>query len=231
MKTSYILLALIVLITLMGMSATNVLLKQEYDKLDWSNPLQGFEERALPAARHWVLDGPINEIVIESGSQTQAFVNPNRLNYQLKQRGDTMFVTYGIAEKNAAELHMYAKNSYRDQEENIQLLIRTPDLKSVRMNNGSLTIRKFTLDSLSLFLMNSRLRTNGLAVTRNCAIDIRQCSKVILGADQYNSLQALVRDSSAIQLGNTQINKLAVTPSSDANVELTGQALQWLGKP
>ncbi|GAB3758568.1 hypothetical protein [Spirosoma pomorum] len=226
MKTSHILLAIIVLITLMGMTATNVLLKQEYDKLDWSNPLQGFDKRMLPAARHWVIDGPVDEVIVEHGPQSEAYISPGRSNYQLKQQGDTMFVSYLVVKQK----YMYAKNRETDKEETIELVIRTPDLESVRMKNGRLTIRKFTLDSLNVSLINGRLRTSGLTVTGNCALDISQCSKTILGTDQYASLQATVRDSSALQLSNTQVRTLAVDPSHKAEVELSGRALRWLKK-
>ncbi|QKZ12892.1 hypothetical protein [Spirosoma sp. KUDC1026] len=226
MKTSYMLLALIVLVTLMGMTATNVLLKQEYDKLDWSNPLQGFDERDLPTVRHWVIDGRrVREIIIEPGAQAKAFIHPKLTEfYQFRQQGDTVFIE--AADK------LGTTAPYRNWQEtaSIGLVIRVPTVASIRMSNGLLTVRKFALDSLGVSLVNSRLRTSGLTVTDKCSLNIGRCSKTILGADQYALLQAVVRDSSALQLSNTQISKFAFDPSPRAEIELNGRALQWLKK-
>lgn len=66
MKASYILLSVLAIVTLTGMVATDVLLKQQYDKIDWTNPYQNYEKRSLPTAKHWVIVGTsTQEIIVE----------------------------------------------------------------------------------------------------------------------------------------------------------------------
>lgn len=66
MKTSHILLTIVAVVTLTGMVATDVLLKQQYDKVDWSDPYQDFDRRTLPSAKHWIIDSaPTDEIMVE----------------------------------------------------------------------------------------------------------------------------------------------------------------------
>ena len=76
MKTSHILLALIAVITLTGMVATDLLLKQQYDKINWRNAYQDFKKRDSPNARHWVVTGtPVGEvIVVRTTDKPQALI-------------------------------------------------------------------------------------------------------------------------------------------------------------
>ena len=142
MKTSHILIALIAVITLTGMIATDVLLKQQYDKIDWSNPYQDFERRPLPAAKHLVIEGaPTSEIIIErSADSTQALLLPSMANsYRTRQRDDTLFVSF----------RMNYDGESRDPHNDIGyelpagMVLRLPDLQSLRITNGRLTLRKF----------------------------------------------------------------------------------------
>lgn len=226
MKTSYSLLALVALITLTGMITTDVLLKRQYTKIDWSDPYQTFERRALPAVRHLVIEAaPIAEVVVEQNPTAQALLLPAMASsYRTQQRGDTLVVSFTMN-------YTGEKRSPRDNswyELPAGLVLRLPTIESVRMTNGCLTLRKMALDSLAVSLENTRLRTQQMTVKDALGIIADQNSFAMLGPERYPSLQAVIRDSSGLQLTNTQLGMLTTELSPKAEIQLSGQALKWL---
>ena len=126
MKTSHILLAIIAVVTLTGMVATNVLLKRQYDKIDWNDQYQSFERHALPSAKHWVIEGtPTDEIIIERSTDTaQALVNYERSQFfRVRQRGDTAYITFT---PNFDGIH--EPKSDADNRLGVDLVLRLPDV-------------------------------------------------------------------------------------------------------
>lgn len=227
MKTSHILLAIIAFVALTGMVATDVLLKQQYDKIDWSNPYQDYKKRSLPTAKHWVIEGtPTNEIiVVKSASTPQALIAPELAKfYQTRQQGDTVFVAftpdysgYQSRPRDAADRELYTA-----------VVLRLPSLQTLRVKNGRLTLSELTKENLQVTLQNSRLRTDKLAITGAFDLTASQNSFAVLGPDRYGSLQANIQDSSGVQLNDTQANTLTKQVSPKAEIRLRGQALKWL---
>ncbi len=226
MKTSHILLAIVAIVTLTGMVATDVLLKQQYDQIDWNDKYQDFERRALPSARHFVIkSAPIAEVVVERGTgKPQALLLPSMADsYRAQQRGDTVFINFTMNYKEG-------KRSPRDYNDELGtgLVIRVTTLQSVRFTNGGLTLRNLTPTQLTVDLQNSRLRTDKLTVAGPFALTSRQNSFAVLNADRYPSLRALVKDSSGVQLNDVQTESFTPELSPKAEVQLRGRALRWV---
>lgn len=228
MKTSHILLAIIAVVTLTGMVATDVLLKQQYEKIDWNNLYQTFERRSLSDVKHVIIKGsPDEEIIIEqSKSQAQALMRPERAQFfRVQQRGDTAYVTFTTD----ADVHNAPKNvAYNELP--ASMVLRLPDLRSLHVTNGRLTLQNFKPAQLTVSLLNSRLRTNELIVAASFELTESRNSFAVLGADRYQSLRLAVRDSSGIKLNDTQTEQLSLDVSARAEVQLLGQALRWLAK-
>jgi hypothetical protein len=227
MKTSHILLAIVVLVTLSGMVATDVLLKQQYDQVDWKNPYQDFVKRTVPVAGHVIIEGaPIAEIMVEQSTDTaQVLLLPSMANsFRSRKQGDTLFISYLM------NYDGESRNPHNDIEYELPagLVLRLPDLQSLRVTNGRLTIQDSRLNQLVLSLQNTRLRTHQLAVSNGFTLTASQNSFVKLGPDQYKSLQLMVQDSSGIQLNDTQIDVFTKQVSPKAEVQLRGRALTWL---
>lgn len=226
MKTSHIILAIIILVTLTGMVATDVLLKQQYDKVDWSNPYQEYEKRPLPTAKHWVIEGtPRAEIIVEQGTTpAQVLVKPDLIKfYRIRQQSDTLFVGFTL-ENDQSE----PPRNATDYELGAGLVLRLPDVQSLRITNGRLTLRKSTLTNVTVSLLNSRLRTNGLTVKDRFDLTASQNSFAILGPDSYGSLRTVIQDSSGVRMNDTQALTFTKQVSPNAEVQLRGQALKWL---
>lgn len=227
MKTSYILLAVIAFITLTGMVATDVLLKQQYDKLDWSNPYQSFEQRTLPIAKHVIIEGaPVAEIIVEKSLKTaQTLLLPSMANsYKCRKSGDTLFVSY----------RMNYDGQSRDPHHDIDyklpvgMVLRLPDLQSLSITNGRLTVNNFETEQLAISLQNSRLFTSKLTVSNSFSLTAGQNSFAILESDRYQTLAAVVKDSSGVKLIDSQVNEFKSQLSPKAEIQLKGQALKWL---
>lgn len=227
MKTSYILLAIIAIVTLTGMVATDVLLKQQYEKIDWKNPYQNFEQRLLPEAKHWVVEGtPTNEIVItKSTDKSQAFIEPDQAKfYRTHQQGDTVFVAFT---PDYSGYHNEARND-ADRRLGVKLVLQLSDLQTLQIRNARLTLLEFTTDTLAVDLQKSRLRTDKLKVSGLFTLNANQNSFAVFGPDQYKSLHVIVQDSSGIQLNNTKADILTTNVSPKSEIQLRGQALTWL---
>lgn len=228
MKTSYILLAIVAILTLTGMVATDVLLKQQYDKMDWRNPYQNFDKRSLPTVRHWVIEGTPNDeiVVLESIDKPQALIAPDYAKfYRMEQREDTVLVQF---------VPDYSGNrseprSAADRELSVQLVLRLPELQTLWIKDGRVTLSELKKDRLQITLQNSRLRTAGVGSLDSCSLIAGQNSFAVFGpTDRYGVLKAVVQDSSGIQLNNTLVENFTVQTSAKAEVRLQGQALKWL---
>lgn len=227
MKTSNLLLATIALVTLTGMIATNVLLKQQYQKIDWQNPYQDYDKRTLPTARHWVVEGsPVREILVEkSTGSAQALLEPEYAKfYQIRQQGDTAFVAltpdYSGYQRQPGDV--------ADYELQVGLVLRVADIQTLRVKTGRLTLTNLATDKLQIALQNSRLRTRNLTITGSFDLQESGGSFATLGTGRLASLQALVGDSSGVQLNNTDVANLNLQASPKAKVDLRGQALKWV---
>lgn len=225
MKTSHILLAALLLVTLTGMVATNVLLKQQYEKIDWKNEYQNFDQRDLPSVRNLVIEGsPVDEIVIEQRNTAQALVEPERTKFlRIRQQNDTAYVAFTPDYEGTREPRNDAGNAL-----GTSLVLRLPGLQSLRVTNGRVMLNKRTENALAIILQNTRLFSNGVVVNGPVTLTANQGSVAVLGADQYESLRAVVRDSGGIRLNNTQTNAFMPELSPRAEVQLRGRSLRWL---
>ena len=230
MKTSYILLAIIAILTLTGMVATDVLLKQQYDNIDWRNQYQNYEKRDLPRATHWVLEGTSgSEIIIEhTTGAAQALLQPEEAkNYSIRQQGDTVFVTFKPSNGRFGEndsLRHVAERSFSED-----LLLRIPKLTSINAKDARITVRNWSMDRLTINLRNTRLQTHNVVIADSLALTVGQNSfSVLSNTDQYKTVQAVVQDSSGIQINDTPIANFTAQTSPKAEVRLSGQALKWL---
>ncbi|MBD2701278.1 hypothetical protein IC229_11565 [Spirosoma sp. BT702] len=228
MKTSSILLAIIALVTLTSMVATDLLLKQEYEKIDWRNPYQAFAHRSLPTAKNWVVKGtPAGEIImLRSKDSAEALIDPEQVKfYKTRQQDDTVFVTF------TPEIGGYDAEPRDDAayEKRHQIVLRMPDFQSLRIKDSRMTLADVGTDTLSIALENSRLRTKKLTVSGVFSLTMGQNSFAVLGdADQYNLLRTSVQDSSGVLFNNTQVMKFLLDVSPKAEVQLRGQMLKWL---
>lgn len=227
MKTSHILLALITVVTLTGMVATGLLLKQQYDGVNWHNAYQDFGKRDLPNAHYWVVTGtPVSEIiVVKTTDKPQALIAPDEVKYyRVRLQGDTAFVSF------TPDYSGYQNSPQGDASHELgtQLILRLPSFQALTVENARLTLSDLSTDSLMISLSQSRLRTHKVTVSGRFRLNAAQNSFAMLGDDQYKSLQAVVSDSSGLQLNDSRVDAFVRTVSPKAEIQLKGEALKWL---
>jgi hypothetical protein len=225
MKTSYYLLTATVLIALTGMVATDVLLKNEYEKIDWSNQYQFFARCALPSTKHIVVDGTADrEILIELGQQAQALIAPADSSFfSFRTQHDTLYVSfdpYTTAHQRPIQTVWNSRS--------IGLILRLPALVSVSGINTRLTIQERIQPTLDVSLQNSVLFARQLAVSSSFRLTERETSFALLDKGNYRSMQLIVQDSSVTHLKDTRMDAFSPTLSDRAEVQFNGQATRWV---
>lgn len=242
MKTSHYLLIAAILITLTGMVATDVLLKREYEKIDWSDPYQFFARRALPTARHVVITGtPSRDIIVETGQvitvdmprqsahnepvrMAQALVAPeDSLFFRSHMQHDTLYISF---DPDATIQGSPRVEAWADKR--VGALIRLPAIQSLTAIDARVKLPQLTVPSLDVTLQNSYLNTFAIAVLGSFRLVERQNSLAELSGGNYKTVNVVVQDSSAVHLNNTQIDAFSPTLSERAEVQFKGKATRWV---
>lgn len=226
MKTSIKLLCLLAVITLTGMLSVDGLLKQQYDRIDWSNPYQGFTARPLSNVRHVRISGTPDhsEIRIQQGVKPQALIDPqkhtNASGIEIAQKGDTLLVTFNKKGGGWDSPIDEERNSYHTT-----LVLNLPMLSSLYVNNVRVTVSGFETDQLSLTAHHARLKTEKIRVSGTLTVQTENQAFAILDADACGTLQATVRDSSGVNLENIRPNRLITNVAPRAELRLKGNQL------
>lgn len=227
MKTSIKLLCLLAFITLSGMLSVDGLLKQQYDRIDWSNPYQDFTAQPLPTLKHVrILGTPdYSEIRIQQGAKPQALIDrqkhTNTSAVEITQKGDTLLVLF------------HKKGSGWDGPINkdwnfyhTALVLNLPALSSLYMNNVRATISGFETNQLHLTAHHALLKTEKIRIAGLLTVQTENQAFAILGGDLCGTLQATVRDSSGVELERIAPNQLITNVAPRAELRLKGNQLR-----
>jgi hypothetical protein len=212
------------------MAANSLLLKQEYDKINWQDHYPTFRRQALPnTIRHVVLETfPVASVVIESGDLAQTLVKPSlAAHLKTEQRADTLFVKF--MPPGQLSPNEFDPRSLLDfPKEGIGLVLRLPALHSLKATDSWVSLKQFRPETLSINLQHSRLETVGIATSGRCDILARRDSWVQLGSERFGALAVTVQDASLLQLRGTTAGVFSKTLSPSASVSLQGAALGLL---
>ena len=226
MKTSVILFLLSIAVALTGMVSYNLLLKKEYDKIDWSNPYQFYKPQPIRAASHLVLNGnPNHEFLVEYSPTASLLVRPEDA-YALRyhQTDDTLFIDYKPIERYTIKPKNMTSHSFP-----VRILLRLPDLKQIKASRAHLVVQNFNVDSLTVDTNFTRLTLFNVRVSNSATISLRKESYLEFGAGSYQQMGMRVYDASGFDLHDAQIKQFNPVISDQTEVRLSGQALKWLG--
>ena len=223
MKTSIKLLCLLAVITLTGMLSVNGLLKQQYDRIDWSNPYQDFVIKPLPVLRHVRISGtPEYGIRIQQGAKSQALLGPelNASVLEISQQGDTLLVTFNKKGSNWDGPIDSEWDNYHTG-----LVLNLPALSSLYVNNVRANVSGFETDQLSLTAHHARLRTEKIRVPGQLTVQTEKRAFAILDADTCGILRVTVRDLSGANLEKVRPDRLITNVAPGAELRLKGNQL------
>ena len=222
MKTSIKLLCLLAVITLTGMLSVNGLLKQQYDRIDWTNPYQNFTTQPIPALRHVRISGtPDYEIKLERNASAQALLDPDLSGHIFKtdRRGDTLLITFTAKGK--------GWNGPIDDEWPgfVALVLHLPELNSLYTNNVRVTVSGFETPQLSLTAHHARLFTEKMRINGTLTVQTENQGFALIRADSCKTLRATLRDSSSMNLNSIHPIRLITDVAPKAGLRLKGQQL------
>ncbi len=223
MKTSIKLLCLLAVVTLTGMLSVDGLLKQEYDKIDWSNPHQGFTIKPLPALRHVRISGtPGFVILLQKDATAQALLDPdlNGHRFTTTQRGDTLLVVLETKDTGWDGPIDNEWDFYRTA-----LVLNLPALSSLFVNNVRVKVNGFETDQLSLTAHHARLITEKIRVSGTLSVQTENRAYATLNTDTCGILRATVRDSSGLNMDGIRPGRFISDIAPKGEIRLRGHQL------
>jgi hypothetical protein len=223
MKTSFKLLCLLAVVTLTGMLSVDGLLKQQYDRIDWSNPYQDFKPQPLPALRHLRISGtPGCVIHLQQSPKPQALLDPGLTGHRFAttQKGDTLTVLVETKDNGLDGPINTEWDFYRPA-----LVLNLPALSSLYVKNVRTKISGFETNQLSLTAHHARLMTEKLRVSSTLTVQTENGAFAILNADSCGILRATVRDSSGVNLADIRPGRFLHTVAPKGEIRVRGQQL------
>lgn len=229
MKTSIKLLCLLAVVTLTGMVSINVLLKKQYDLLDWSNPYQSYISRPLPALRHVHIVGKLGyQVLIRQHPQASVLINPDfpLSKFQVSQRGDTLLIKLSAADSNATGPVYEPWDEWEKNQPDIALNL--PELNSLEATNVRIAVDGFSATNLSLTSRHALLKTKRIRVPGSLAVQAQNGSIVRLNADTCGVLLVTARDSVSVSLDKIDPVRILPTIAPKAELRVRGQQVEQL---
>ncbi|MCY7356092.1 MAG: hypothetical protein LH609_01215 [Rudanella sp.] len=223
MKTSIKLLCLLAIISLTGMLSVDGLLKQQYDRIDWSNPYQNFVVNSLPALRHVRISGTPGFVIhLQQNAKSQALLDPDLTGHRFvtTQRGDTLLVVFKTKDNGWDGPIDKEWEYYRTA-----LVLNLPALSSLSVNNVRVKVSGFETNQLSLIAHHARLITEKIRVSGTLSMQTENRAFAILNAYTCGTLRAIVRDSSGVQLDEIRPNRLITNVASGGELRIKGNQL------
>ncbi len=235
MKLSAKLLFTLLFLVMAGMLATNFVLKNEYDRIDKSNPYWTFEKMLEQPFRHLKIEGGNNNLVVfepaplASVRVDKKWIGPEEENVRAEVRNDTLFIR--IPFKYDPDDARYRSGR--------QILARifSPELLSIEGRNTALVMNK--LDQASLDIRLSGKSTCTVESIRRSLDSVRifqsdstrlefNMSPNIKGPKQMyiRSMSAEVMGNSRLDINRTEVGDIRLETSEKAVVELTGKVLK-----
>ena len=230
MKPSTILLALVALVGLSGMVANNLLLKQKYDKINWSRPYPTFRRQALPnTIRHVVIETfPVASVVIEAGDTARILVKPDlAIHLKTQQRADTLFVQF-MPPGELSSGGFRPRDMFSIPKEGVGLVLHLRELRSLTATDTWLALKRFRPETLAITLNHSRLEALLVSTVGGCRLAVNRGSWAQLGPNRFGSLAVSAPDSGLVQLLGTTAGVFTKTIAPSASVSLQGGALGLL---
>ncbi|TAE24591.1 MAG: hypothetical protein EAZ91_20230 [Cytophagales bacterium] len=229
MKTSIKLLCLLAVIALTGMVSIDLLLKEQYEKIDWSNPYQNFIRKPLPALRHVRIMGiPDHQVLIRQNPESFLLIEPDSRQAQLQtsQKGDTLVVDFSSPKYNW-QSSMYEPWGEWDKNQ-ADIVLNLPVLNSLDATFGKVVLDGFTADTMTLTCRRALLKTKHIQVQSTLFVQMQSGSRAWLDADRCGTLVVTARDSAMVSLEAIKPARLVPTIAPKAELHLRGEQLQGI---
>ncbi len=239
MKLSNKILTGLAFISLIGIISSNLVLKAEYDNSDKTDPYNWSYKKILeqPFKHVKIVGGNVAWVVFEPSKFYSVRVFKQMTDIQKKEikiyiSNDTLYVSVpDFSKKDAKQKHL--RYGYR-------VRIFSPEITSITAFNADIELDKLKQKKLILNLKgNSKLGFESKLMEMDSIwISLSDTSECHIYAPQdkiqppinFKTVQAYVKGSSTLNLGNSKIKSLQLSIDDNSAIQLSGDALKEFGK-
>lgn len=235
MKASSTILAVTLAIGIAGVFGSNFIIKQEYDKLDKTDPYWNFKKtNDQPFSHLFINGGNISNIVFEQSPHPYVKLlnnwrGANDGSVRSHVSNDTLYINFA---NNYIDL--YEKYWLRDV---VTVRVSSPMLESVNGENTRLVIDKFSQPNLTINLSgDSRIKVNSFTTNFN-TVDVKQSDSSLVAftvseelfvpdSIHINKLVAVNSGTSLLNLRTASIDSVDLNLTEAASAALSGYTLR-----
>lgn len=224
MKTSNILLTLIAIFFFGSIVGTSMIMKQQYDAIDFDDPFHGLKRNDLPFFGAVRLEGNYHGLVeIRPGEKHEMihYANLNNLRWEVKQ--DTLFINYtGEARRG----QNFSERTFENNHPSAYVLV--PSVSSVVSEGMSLRINGLTADH---FQARFNGKSGGISFKDNTFknLSAQAGDKGILQLEKDNRIDKAsinAEDESQLTILGQNIDSLQLIAGPQAKIQLPGALLE-----
>jgi hypothetical protein len=224
MKASNLILTALFSLILLVILSSSFILKSEYEKIDKSDPLYGYEKRDLPAFKYVHLHGKafgLTEIHPGKESEIRMIANPKYIEW--KVTGDTLTVTYKRDWHEGNLPPDYAFNNIPS------FYIVTPELRGitsqkvmckvkgwksmdliVKQEGGAMQFSQNQFDNLQALVSSGGIaKMDGKNSIKKTALEIRDSSSLLIDKNIFTSFDLKIDSTAKISLPGEMLNKIS----------------------
>lgn len=224
MKTSNIILSLITIFFFGSIVGTAMILKQEYEKIDFEDPFYGLVRNELPAFSVVKLQGNYHGLVEIRPGEKHKLLHPYNLrSLRWEVRADTLFVNYTGESRGGRN---FSEQTFKNNHPAAYVV--APAVSSVVSEGMSLRVNGLTADH---FKARFNGKSGGISFKGNTIkkLSAQAGASGILQLENDNRIDMAsisAEDKSKLIITLQQIDSLEIKASSQANVQLPGALLE-----
>jgi hypothetical protein len=214
--------------------ASNMTLKNEYDKNrnSFNDPLKGFNKIGNQSFKHIKIENTqvTNPIIFDTSSQSSVFVMPNS---QTKEWAENIFVQNDTLFIKSDE-HLPEYRTFQS----IPIRIFAPQIETINISKGQLIIHSLNQKSITINLSNHANfeLDNAINDLDSFKISINNSSNFNINYHKspknltIQTCEASLNDDSQLHLGNAHIKHFKLIGTNDNHIELSSETMKSLLK-
>ncbi len=240
MKLSSKLLIAVFLILIMGLVASNLLLKKQFDNPETENEFPGYRTLNTQGFKHLnIHTGNAGKIIYEPSNKPRfmvgTYLNDSMLNLMKnKVSNDTLYIEFpkGLVE------YLYEKGW---REYNVPIRLFSPELLSIQVNDSYLELHKMrqSVYQISLHGKSELKMETKLSNLKDLNLSLADSSLVWINYDMeerayaktpvsIENCKAILSGVSHLNMANSRVNQLQLNANEESSVDLTGYNLKKL---
>lgn len=229
MKTSNKLFVVLFTFVLLLVIGANLVLKAEYDKINFSDPFHGYALSPTPAFKAVrVLGNLPGSVRLQRGSAFEVRVSQNRAEHlQWQLQGDTLVIEYIQPEtENRLNVNQLPREIYLDQALQFPLVyVMAPTLQTVQ-SESTTVLRDWQEAEMMVAVTGRHLILDQNNIGQLSLTASQGCFTEIKNSNQIETASVVLQDSSSLQVKKDVFTAVRLQASPHASVNVPVSVLQ-----